>query len=267
MSRPTNLPDFGDPPLDEVVLGVQFDPIPGYTAVDAHGIWDLFSAEFENVEEHPPLGSQFETFGGVVPQRGMQFHFGPPPTTARLWFVSADGSHLLQFQPDRFLTNWRKFQGLVPYPRYEQIEERFGNGLQKLIDHISNSKNSPLDINQVEITYINIIPVNDFSEHDRWLNIRTPATVSVEGLNIDFTEVIHDELGKPFARLHHELQSAVSLDGNAKAFRLSLTFRGKPSDQGINGVLSFLAKGREAIVSRFAELTTPEAHEFWKRVS
>ena len=46
MTRPDHLPDYSRPPLDEVVLGVQFASVPVYASVDAKGIWDLYRQEF-----------------------------------------------------------------------------------------------------------------------------------------------------------------------------------------------------------------------------
>ncbi len=53
--RPDHLPDFAEPPLDEVVLGVQFEPVSGYSAVYAKDIWELFRSEFPKVQEQPIL--------------------------------------------------------------------------------------------------------------------------------------------------------------------------------------------------------------------
>lgn len=37
--RPADLPEFGAPPLTEVVLGVQFDVIPGFMTPHIGVIW------------------------------------------------------------------------------------------------------------------------------------------------------------------------------------------------------------------------------------
>ena len=72
MARPEHLPDFESPPLDELVLGVQFSPLPGYSAVFAKDVWGLFRQQFPRVEEKPALDPVFETFGGTSPPPGMQ---------------------------------------------------------------------------------------------------------------------------------------------------------------------------------------------------
>lgn len=265
MPRPADLPDYGAPPLNELVLGVQFAPIPGYSTVDAGAIWDLFRSEFPVVQEQPPLAPQFETFGGG-PSPGVQIQFGPMIGPMRLWFVTEQGDHLLQFQPDRLLLNWRQ-NGEGTYPRYEQIATAFQECLCKLRNHVQAAKGYELDINQIEITYINIIPVEDVSEQSKWLRIFPAFGFPIETMSANFAEIAQSEDGKPIARLHHELRSVVSIDGRNKAFQLNLTYRGKPTLPGIDGALELLGKGRVAIVKRFTELTTNEAHDAWKRAT
>lgn len=265
MPRPANLPDYGSPPLNELVLGVQFAPIPGYSTVDAGAIWNLFRSDFPVVQEQAPLAPQFETFGGG-PAPAVQFQFGPMIGSMRLWFVTEQGDHLIQFQPDRFLLNWRQ-SGEGRYPRYEQIAESFATCLRKLRDHVFAEKGYELDINQIEITYINIIPVGDVSECRNWFKLAPPFDFPLEALNTNATEIVASSEGKPVARLHHELQSVASIDGRSKAFRLNLTYRGKPQESGIDGALDLLGNGRVAIVKRFTELTTEEAHSAWSRTA
>ncbi|MCL4672643.1 MAG: TIGR04255 family protein [Sphingomonadaceae bacterium] len=263
MSRPADLPDYHEPPLNELVLGVQFDPIPGYSTVDAGAIWSLFRSEFPVVQEQPPLAPQFETFGGG-PSPGVHIQFGPMIGHMRLWFVTEQGDHLLQFQPDRLLLNWRQ-NGEGTYPRYEQIAKAFQESLSKLCNHVQAEMGYELDINQIEITYINIIPVEDTSEQSKWLTIFPAFGFPIEAMSANFSEISQSEDGKSIGRLHHELRSAVSIDGRNKALQLNLTYRGKPTLPGIDGALELLGKGRLAIVKRFTELTTNEAHNAWKR--
>lgn len=263
MPRPADLPEYGAPPLNELVLGVQFAPIPGYSTIDSGAVWELFRSEFPVVQEQPALSPQFETFGGG-PSPGVQIQFRPVFGPMRLWFITEQGDHLLQFQPDRLLLNWRQ-NGEGSYPRYERIAETFHECLCKLADHVQATKSYILDINQVEITYINIIPVDDVSEHSRWLKIVPALGLPIEAMNANFTEVARSDDGKPIARLHHDLRTVISIDGRNKAFQLDLTYRGKPALPGIDGALKLLGKGRAAIVKRFTELTTKEAHDAWKR--
>ncbi|EEE35440.1 conserved hypothetical protein [Rhodobacteraceae bacterium KLH11] len=263
MQLPDHLPDFTDPPLDEVVLGVQFAPVPSYTSVYAMEIWELFKESFPKVLEQPILEPQFETFGGLNVQTGPKIQFGSPPVGSRLWFLSNDENHLLQFQPDRFLTNWRRQPNPQPYPRYEGIAASFLENLKKLEAHFADRFAYKIDINQAEIGYINVIPVDDFSEASDWFRMWNGAHLNTEALNASFNEVITDQEGKPLARLRHDLQSVFSVDGKSRAFRLSLTYKGKPAGSDLVSAMEFISGGREASVEKFDEITTETAHRIW----
>lgn len=263
MKRPEHLPDFTNPPLDEVVLGVQFSPVPSYTSVHARGVSDLFKGEYPTVQEQPLLQPQFETFGGANLQPSFQFQVGAPPVGSRLWFVSDEENHLLQFQSDRFLTNWRKSPNPQPYPHFEGIAEAFERNLKLLASHLESDLDCTIDINQAEVTYINIIPVEDFSHAGSWFSFWNSGISNIEGINASFNEVVVDANGKPYARLFHAIQSVYTTDGKRKAFNLSLTFRGKPSGNDVALAMKFLTVGREAIVMRFKQMTTGEAHNQW----
>lgn len=267
MARPRHLPDYTNPPLDEVVLGVQFAPIPGYSSVNAQAISQLFASHFPRVEEHPLLQPQYETFGGVNPQTGFQFQLSAVPPGSRLWFISGESNHLLQFQPDRFIANWRRSSNPAPYPRFEGVAEAFRSNLTLLADHVSRNFGYEMAINQAELSYINIIPVTDFAEAGHWFSVWKGDNLNLEGLNTTFTEIAKDGEGLPFARLHCQIQSVFSVDGKHRAFSLNLTFRGKPAGSDIPTAMRFLENGRAAIVTRFAAITTPQAHEVWGRKS
>lgn len=266
MLRPEGLPDYSNPPLDEVVLGVQFASVAGFASVHTKAVWDLFRDEFPSVEEHPIIMAQFETFGGINVQAGPQLYFGAPNPGSRLWFVSRDQNHLIQFQPDRFITNWRREPNSRPYPRFEGLAETFKESVKKLGDHLESDFQYFMEINQAEVAYINVIPVNDFSELGAWFALWNDSAIQVEALNASFTEVIKDSDGRPFARLFHQIESVLTADGKQRAFRLSLTFKGKPAGTSIDAAMVFLATGRDAIVTRFGEITTSDVQKRWGKV-
>ncbi|OSQ44941.1 TIGR04255 family protein [Marivita geojedonensis] len=266
MQRPDHLPDFTDPPLDEVVIGVQFAPIPGYASVHSMKVWDLFMEEFPTVQEFPVLEPQFETFGGVNAQAGPRIQVGALPVGSRLWFLSDDGNHLIQFQPDRFITNWRREPNTKPYPRFEGLSEAFASNIRKIAKHFESDFGYLVNINQAEVAYINIIPVDSFSDAGQWFELWNGVSFEVEALNTSFNEVVKGADGKPFARLNHQIQSVLTADGKQRAFRLSLTFKGKPAGSDIESAMAFFAAGRDAIVTRFAEITTSVAQRKWGKV-
>lgn len=267
MTRPAHLPDFEKPPLDEVVLGVQFGTLPGYTSVFAHEVWQLFQPRYPAVSEHPLLSPSFESFGGGNPQPSVQFQMGPAPIGSRQWFSTKEGNDLIQFQADRFIANWRKQPRPQEYPRFEGISEAFEANLGSLNGYAIDRFNTPLAVNQCEVAYINIIPVDQFSDANRRFKLWENGEIAIENLNINFDEVVKGEDGRPYARLKHHIQSVFAADGSHRAFRLSLTFAGKPTGSGIESAMDLIREGRERIVARFAQVTTKEAQELWGRIS
>lgn len=269
MQVETPLPSFLRPPLDEVVLGVQYEAPERYTSIWSSEVWKLFREEFPYVEELPRLEPQFETFGGSVPGSGFQFNFSPPPTRGRFWFVSPDRTHLIQFQDDRFLLNWRKRPDGVsssrPYPRFEPIFEGFRDSLQRLHLFFVESLGSHMKVNQAEVSYINLLKDITPSDVSQYLRFISSGAVPLEGLSVFFTEVVSDETGNPVGRLTHELQSVVDQNSRAPAYRLSLTYRGNPKSADIGDALELIEFGRQRIVRRFAEITTEYAHQIWGR--
>ncbi len=105
MSRPDNLPDYSNPPLSEVVLGVQFQQPIGYQQIYAHKVWQLYSDNYPSVQEMSPLQPSFETFGVSSYTIMPPFGFVSGAMHNRFWFVNQDSDELIQFQNDRLLHN------------------------------------------------------------------------------------------------------------------------------------------------------------------
>ncbi|MEZ5537658.1 MAG: TIGR04255 family protein [Thiolinea sp.] len=263
MSRPDHLPDYSNPPLNEVVVGVQFAPVPDYTSVDACKIWELFKAQYPKVRELPQLPRNFETFGGSNKAPSFQMQLGRP-AGSRLWFISPDEGHLIQYQPDRFLLNWRKQSDSQSYPHFEGIISVFEQSLKTLSNHLSSEFSYEININQAEVEYLNIIPVARFADAKSWFAC-WDSKLDIESLNMGFNEVIYHDDNTPHARLKYGVESVFGAEGKEKAFRMSLSFAGKPILNDINSAVEFLRKGREAIVTRFDQITTSEAHDIWRK--
>lgn len=261
-----DLPDFDNPPLDEVVLGIQFDALPAFRAVNMFQVWELYSEEFPKVEDVPALDPQLEIFGGS--QSRPNFAFGSMPLRPRSWFISSDDSHLIQFQDDRLLLNWRKRSAVLgsghPYPRYETIADRFVSYTDRLGQFFSRTFGEKLRITQAEVSYINTIIIPELSSIGEYLNFLNPAAIRPETFAASFIERISEPDGKNVARMYHELQTTGPESPNS-AVRFTLTVRGKPSDGTSTSARQLLDLGRQRIVTRFCELTTSAAQEEWGR--
>ncbi|GAB4135364.1 MAG: hypothetical protein Tsb009_01530 [Planctomycetaceae bacterium] len=272
-----DLPDFGDPPVVEVILGVQFDAFEDLNSIKMGVLWNkLFQQRFPIVEEHGELAPQYERFG--VP-RGSQSSFDysimlqKKPPSPRAWFLKDDKSELLQIQRDRFIHNWRKLDSDSEYPRYENVRETFSSELENFREYCQSEKLGELNPNQCEISYLNHISLGDKTHSDlsRILTV-FQQDYSDQFLRDSFEEsqlhiryLIKNEESNPVGRLHIKATPVVKLEDKTPIYSLELTARGQPDGNGIEGVLKFLNRGREWIVKGFAAITTKEMHKIWKR--
>lgn len=267
--RPEGLPDFKAPPLNEVVLGVQFAPPTGYQQIRAGEVWALFRDNYPIVQEQPPLAPSFETFG--LPHQHFaipQISFASGGTHDRFWFLSPDSAQLIQFQQDRLLHNWRKVgDGSNGYPRFESMIENFRSELHRFEEYASSLSPQRLSINQCEITYINHIVIDgrEGKTYSNWLRFVNFEGNAPDDFRVGFRDVIRDKKGKPYGRFICEANSGMLPNGK-EIIVLSLSVRGAPPGTNIDAALDFLSVGREVIVRKFAELTTEQAHLKWERV-
>lgn len=268
MKRPDTLPDFGSPPLNEVVLGVQFSPPRGYQQILAYEVWQLYRNEFPTVEALPPLPPAFETFG-LTPNLQFNINVIAGGQHDRFWFLSQDKDELIQFQDDRLLHNWRKVGDMSnEYPRFERMIARFESELKALDAYVATFSAQSLNINQCEISYINHIYLKSEDQQVDFSDIFRFAQFSAEqpdDFSMSFRRTICDANAAPIGRLYCDVQTGMSNINGQRLIIFTLTARGAPSQPNIPSALEFLNATREMVVNAFTALTTDSAHEAWGR--
>lgn len=268
-SRPAHLPDYSSPPLDEVVLGIQFVPAQGYQQIRAGEVWALYKSDFPHVEECPPIPPSFETFG--VPPGGPFFNFGLVSGALhdRFWFLSPEKSQLIQFQSDRLLHNWRKVGDRSnEYPRFEKMISNFENEAERLDAYFNGLTPQRLVCNQAEISYINHIPLTGaggVAKASAWLRFLDFGAIEVDDISAVFRRVISSSTGEPTGRMICDVNTLNDPHGERKLV-LTFTVRGAPPDTSISAAIEFLKFGREAIVQEFTARTTDSAQKAWGRI-
>jgi uncharacterized protein (TIGR04255 family) len=266
--RPKNLPDFRQPPLNEVLLGVQFAPAKGYDQIRAGEVWNLFRTDFPNVEEQPPLAPVFETFGLSPMAVPLNFGIATGAQHDRFWFLTPEKDELIQFQHDRLLHNWRKVGDQSnEYPRFEKMIVSFEKELRQLENYFNSLEPQPFVCNQAEISYINHIPIAEVGDErsSKWVRFLNFGDSEPDDVACYFRRVLKGPSGVPYARLAGEFSSAGSR-GGGRIFSLTLTVRGAPRDTEISSAIEFLKMGREVIVNEFAAITTDSAQSLWERI-
>jgi len=265
------LPSFRKPPVFEVVLGVQFNA-PQLGAVHVGGFHRRIRDQYPRVVQVPPIPPSFEVFlpapasGGPAGPVGIAL----PSNAAfpRQWFISDDDEHLVQFQSDRLLVNWRKGDGDRPYPRYSEVRHRFTEAFEAFQDFMREDVGAAFVPNQCEATYLNRIPVEDSSgwgRPGRWVRLWNDDAEETEAVQFSVNRLLTASDGSPYARLTISAEGGVTAAG--PAIMLNLLVRGRPLGSGPADVLDFLDRARATIVTQFAALASDEASRVWERES
>ncbi len=267
--RPSDLPEFDNPPVVETVLSAQFEPLAQVRTAHFGLFWNEIKDRFPKTEERPPLEPAFEVFPEPArPPLGLRLEAYESPPIPRFLFTNESGTELVQLQPDRFIRNWRKVGQGDQYPRYEKLRARFQEDFVLFKRFVTTQGVGSIKVNQCEVTYINHIISGEgwhtYQEVDKIFNVwrqlegRYPGPAQTLMFHARF--VIAQGDGKPIGRLHADLKSAVRTQDRRPMFVLDLTARGL-----LGGDLDFLDTGREWVVRSFTAITTSEMHTIWKR--
>lgn len=272
----SKLPEYTNPPLSEVSVSIQFEPLKQLVVPQIGMLWQHYGEKYKNVEQHPPIESIIERLG-VRETRGLftpdiQFLAGGPPLP-RIWFLSDDKRELLQIQQDRFIRNWRKMEDVDIYPRYlDCIRPKFIEDYEDFRKFLKENGVGELKVNQCEMTYVNHINIKDISKgHSELGKVFTIidqdssvfSNYEVEDSRLNLRTILRNEEGDFIGRINVSIQSAFSGKDENPIFVLTITARGRPFSQGIDGILKFMDFGRDNIVRIFTDLTTKDLHESW----
>lgn len=265
-----SLPDYERPPVIEVVCGIQYEPLTDFKATAFGLFWQKVRADYLTTEEVAPLAPVIESLPSAS-ARQPKLEFLETPPLPRLFFLHRDHNWLLQLQQDRFLHNWRKENETDVYPRYANVYGMFWNAWERFRLFLTDEKISAPVINQLEITYINHIPVGQgwetladlgkifldigWSDTDRFLP-------SPESAGVRLTFSLPDSQG----RLHVSIKHAVRVSDNQPVLLCELTARGMPVSNDNTAIKEWFDLGREWIVRGFTDITALNIQkEFWGR--
>jgi len=263
-----NLPEYDNPPVNEVVIGVQFDTLEQFTAVHAGLYWQSIRSTYPKLDIQPPLSPVFELFDEKKPE--IRGKFSPIPPPPRFWFLDDTQNRLVQMQPDRYIHNWRKVTGAEEYPRYETIHKEFQQLWTSFCKFVEAENLGQIKANQWEVTYVNYLyqesgwaSMDDLANlFPCWSGKSSEGYLPIpENITIDATYAFPEKFG----RLHISLQPSVKMPDGTPLLRLTLTARGRLESSDIKIILKSLDLGHEWIVWGFTDFTTTKAHKIWKR--
>lgn len=260
----SHLPSFNSPPVVEVVMGVQFQPLEQLQSPYFGLFWETVRSEYSTCKENPPITPQLEDLGRPGAFKDMRLQVTQVPPLPRVFFEDASGQWLIQLQRDRFLHNWRSGPGDGAYPRYPAVREKFFSQWSNFQRFVAENGLGGINVTQLEITYLNhVVPWTDQSELGdlfpdfRWRkgNRRLGAP---EAYNISYAFTLSDSP----SRLRATVRPGIHREkGDILLFEL--TVRGVAGEGDLEG---WFDNGRDWIVTAFADLTSDEWHKKWERV-
>jgi uncharacterized protein (TIGR04255 family) len=262
-------PSFADPPVAEVVLGVQFEPL-GMTSGHLGWYWrECLGNDWPTATEAPALPDQVESFGGkrAVHWPVMQFQFQSGPTTNRLQVRNRDQDRMVQIQDTRFIYNWVRRNGV--YPRYTVIRQEFDQLFARFRQFTVTAKLAELRLNQWEVTYVNHVPCEPLWEVPADGQKVFPALLKrpepyggtkFETLMGEWRSEIPPQRGR--LHVHVRYQEVKRPDASPVDVLVAhLTARGPiAEDQDWNADLNL---GHETIVIAFRDISSDLARKHW----
>jgi uncharacterized protein (TIGR04255 family) len=140
-----NLPDFDKPPVIEVILSLQFEPLESLRTPHMGLFWTRIKEDYPLSEEHASIDPIIEEFGvDSASDLGRNYTSAP----VRHWYINRNGTSLIQIQKDRFIHNWRRREESDEYPRFENVLTSFIGNLQKFTAFLKDEKLGTIVPNQ-----------------------------------------------------------------------------------------------------------------------
>lgn len=265
---PSPLPEFDHPPLDEVVIGVQFEPLQGFQTVHVGLFWSRIRDRYPFTEDQAPLVAQQAEPPDIQPVN-QSLMFGTGPFTPRCWFLDQTKNQLIQLQRDRFLRNWRQLQGTEPYPRFTNLIQEFKRDWQTFSSFFQEERLGDPRVMQCELSYVNKIERGmgwqDFSDLPNVFSLlrRDDSAGFLAAPELVSWQAKY-KLPDGRGRLHVEMNPVFRSRDMKLGLSLNLTARGAPAGGSYEQVFAWFDLAHEWVVRAFHELTTPKMHEIWK---
>ena len=260
------------PPVVEVSLGIQFDPIERLNGLHVGLYWSERRLEFPKTEEHHPIAPEFEVFPRLRTREARPaFTIHDSPSVPRFWFLNETGSELIQIQQDRFIHNWRKLGNEDSYPSYGNVREIFVREVHGFRDFLQRESLGELTVNQCELAYVDhIVSGEHWTEHHeldavfRWWSSAPVSEVErPEEIHVHQRHLIIGPDGKPCGRLHLSIEPAWRVTDGKPIFLFRQVARGMGDGTSIDDALAFLDLAHDFVIRTFAGSMTQSMLESW----
>jgi uncharacterized protein (TIGR04255 family) len=262
------LPEYEQPPVVEVVCGVQFKEITSFIAPYLGLLWEKFKVEYPICQEVPPLASVVEKFTNFP---FAEVHISETPPLPRIWFKQTSENGIVQVQRDRFLHNWKKVRSEDEYPHYESVIRMFRERLATFESFLTDANLGTIEPIQYELTYVNQIPLDEGSGSIKeigtifrdftWHGDSERFLPEPESVNWRTSFVMLDNIG----RLHVTIRNGSRQGDNTPILVLEITARGMPGEPSRDAMWRWFDLAHEWIVRGFEDLTTHQIQKVWRK--
>lgn len=258
-------PDFLAPPVVEVVVSVGFNPLPRLRTIALGQLWDSkFKASFPRVEEQPPFRMPVERLDKVPSRPSVTFQVSKSAPLPRLLFLNQDGTEVVQVQNDWFARNWRKTVAGSDYPRYTAMRDRFESDLRTFVDYLARHNLGGFVPIQCEISYVNqVLGTNDIADVIGIITGQANKQLPRPEATRLSTQFLISDGERAIGRLHVSANPAVRNSDGTQIVVVTVTARGRPDTEDVDGVLSFLDIGASWALRGFLGLTRPKMQQLW----
>jgi uncharacterized protein (TIGR04255 family) len=263
---------FANPPIVEVVLGVQFTPLASFSNAHLGWFWKRYLEDDWVIPQDAALvADQFETFAAQDrrgrPELQFQVSLGLPVSHTRLQITNEAGDRMIQVQSTRFHYNWLKKNGM--YPSYKNVRKGFDDYYSRFCNFASEAGLGTVTPNQWELTYVNQIPRGKLWESPMEWHKVLPGLIApgpeIEGIGLESAGGDwHYEIVPKKGRLHFSFQYGRVGEQQEPALVLQTTARGPIGKNGTQEFGDGLDLGHEVVNRAFLRLTSPEAQKIWE---
>ncbi|MCH8010952.1 MAG: TIGR04255 family protein [Candidatus Marinimicrobia bacterium] len=254
------LPSYKNPPVNEVICGMQFHAPSNLRIPHIGLLWDKFRADYPIIQHAAPVAS---AKGEILIDKTIGM---PLP---RVWFINKMDDQLVQFQMDRFYFNWRRRKS--DYPRYNHVIKNFESVLNTIVKFFGEFEFGEFKPIEYELTYINHIPKgqgwNMIDDLPRifpdfvWKQTKERFLPYPEKVAWQSEFPLPEQTG----HLIVTLKQAIRTEDKVPLLVLELKTRGISESTSTGAILKWFDLAHEWIVQSFTDLTTPEIQKVWER--
>lgn len=173
-TTPQPILKYDNPPINEIVCGIRFNPIEQLQSGHLGILWQKIRHDFPKTEDQNPIAPISQDDIGKIDKL-------PLP---RVWFIHRNENELVQVQRNRFHYNWRERDEGDEYPGFDKVVNNFIRYLTLFQEFLIEENLGKLVTKEYELTYIDLIPQGQGWENLGDLGKVFPNLLSLTGQGI-----------------------------------------------------------------------------------